>query len=68
MGTLIFFCSLVIYRHYDCEVFTNILKVMTILINLYKPYVCDPLDPHIFLANNSMDPIMFISQSYYLSL
>ena len=35
---------------------------MSIFINIYRPYMCDPLGQYILLVNNSIDQINFLGQ------
>ena len=53
-----------IYRHLICGFFIKTLIIMSMLTNIHRPYVCDPLSPYISLVNNSIDQIT----SYWLIL
>ena len=47
----------------ECELFTKVLKIMSIFTNVDKPYVCDTPSLYILRGNNFMDLIMVIIQS-----
>ena len=46
-----------IYRHLVCRFFIKTFKIMSISTNIYRPYMCDPLNLYISLVNNSIDQI-----------
>ena len=46
------------------KVITKTLKIMSIVIDAHKPYVCDPLGQYISLVNNSINLITLIDQPY----
>ena len=56
--------SFLIYRDWVCEIFTKTRRITSLSINVYRPYVCDPLGLYISLVNNFIDPIILISQPY----
>ena len=64
MNALTYGCSLPIYRHLVCRFFIKALIVMSISINIHRPYVCDPIGPYISLVTNPIDPIT----PYWLTL
>ena len=44
------------YWHLICEFFIKTLIIMSNSTDIHRPYVCDPLDPHISLVNDLIDP------------
>ena len=57
MGTLSCGCSPPMYRHLVCGFFIKTLIIMSISMNIHRPYVCEPLGLYILLVNNSIDQI-----------
>ena len=57
VGTLSCGRSPLIYRHLVCGFLIKTLVIISIPINIHRPYVCDPLGLYIFLVNNSIDQI-----------
>ena len=60
MGTLSCGHSLPIDRHLVCDFFIKPLIVMSIFINIHRPYVCDLLGPCFSLVNN----ILLVNLNY----
>ena len=58
MSTLSCGRSPLINRHLVCEFFIKILIIIFIYINIYRPYVCDPLGSYISVVNNSIVSII----------
>ena len=54
METLNCGCSPPINRCLVCDFFIKTLIIISIPTNIYRPYVCDPIDPYISLVNNSI--------------
>ena len=57
MGTLTCDHSHPIYKHLVCGFFIKTVIIMSISINIHRPYICDPLGPYVSLVNNIIYPI-----------
>ena len=57
MDTLSFDRYPLISIHLVYKVFIKILIIISISVNIPRPYVCDPLGLYIFLVNNYIDSI-----------
>ena len=49
---------LLIYKYQVYKIITKTLIFIFVSINIYIPYIFDPLGPHISLVNNSVDLII----------
>ena len=58
MGTLSCAQSPPVHRHLVYQFFIKTLIIMSKSINIYEPYMYDPLGLYISLVNNSMDTII----------